>query len=53
MAQHIWGGGRLRQDEAAPLLGICERTFRRYVERSEDRGIEGLIDKRLGHVSGR
>lgn len=48
-----WEGGRLRQDEAARLLGICERTFRRYVERYEDRGIEGLIDKRLGQVSGR
>lgn len=47
-----WEGGRLRQDEAARLLGICERTFRRYVERYEDRGIEGLIDKRLGQVSG-
>jgi transposase len=48
-----WEGGRLRQEEAARLLGICERTFRRYVERYEDRGIEGLIDKRLGQVSGR
>lgn len=37
-----WEGGRLRQEEAARLLGICERTFRRYVERFEDRGIEGL-----------
>ena len=48
-----WEGGRLRQEEAARLLGICERTFRRYVERFEDRGIEGLIDKRLGQISGR
>ena len=48
-----WEGGRLRQEEAARLLGICERTFRRYVERYEDRGIEGLIDKRLGQVSRR
>jgi len=48
-----WEGGRLRQEEAARLLGICERTFRRYVERYEDRGIEGLIDQRLGQVSRR
>jgi len=48
-----WEGGRLRQEEAARLLGICERTFRRYVERYEDCGIEGLIDKRLGQVSRR
>lgn len=48
-----WEGGRLRQEEAARLLGICERTFRRYVERYEERGIEGLIDQRLGQVSRR
>ena len=24
-----WQGGRLRQEEAARLLGVCERTFRR------------------------
>ena len=48
-----WSGGRLTQEEEARLLGVCERTFRRYVERYEDEGLEGLADKRLGQVSAR
>ena len=28
-----WTGGRLTQAEAAMLLGQCERSFRRHVER--------------------
>ncbi len=48
-----WQGGRLRQEEAARLLGVCERTFRRYVDRYEDEGLQGLIDKRLEQVSQR
>jgi len=48
-----WQGGRLRQEEAARLLGVCERTFRRYIDRYEEAGIEGLIDQRLGQVSHR
>lgn len=48
-----WQGGRLRQEEAARLLGVCARTFRRYVDRYEEEGLEGLIDKRLEQVSGR
>ena len=46
-----WQGGRLRQEEAARLLGVCERTFRRYIDRYEEAGMEGLIDQRLGQVS--
>jgi transposase len=46
-----WQAGRLRQEEAAQLLGVCERTFRRYIDRYEEAGIEGLIDHRLGQVS--
>ena len=46
-----WTEGRLLQEEAARLLGVCERSFRRYIERYEDEGFEGLIDKRLGQVS--
>jgi len=42
-----WEGGRLTQAEAASLLGVCERTFRRYLARYEADGLEGLIDKRL------
>ena len=48
-----WQGGRLTQEEAARLLGVCERTLRRYIDRYEDEGMEGLIDKRLNQVSHR
>jgi transposase len=48
-----WQQGRLTQEEAARLLGICDRTFRRYIDRYEDEGLDGLIDKRLGQVSHR
>lgn len=48
-----WQAGRLRQEEAARLLGVCERTFRRYIDRYEDAGMEGLIDRRIGQVSHR
>ena len=48
-----WRRGRLTQVEAARLLGVCDRTFRRYLERYEDKGMEGLIDQRLGQVSHR
>ncbi len=27
---------RLTQDEAATLLGVCDRSFRRYMDRYED-----------------
>ena len=48
-----WCEGRLLQEEAARLLGVCERSFRRYIDRYEDEGLEGLIDQRLGQVSAR
>src|SRR3972149_338699 len=48
-----WKKGRLTQEEVARLLGVCDRTFRRYLNRYEDMGMEGLIDQRLGHVSHR
>jgi len=48
-----WRGRRLTQAEAARLLGLSERTFRRYVDRYEERGLEGLVDKRLSQVSHR
>jgi hypothetical protein len=48
-----WKRGRLTQEEAAMLLGVCDRTFRRYLLRYEDKGMEGLIDQRLGQVSHR
>jgi hypothetical protein len=48
-----WHRGRLTQQEAALLLGVCERTFRRYLVRYEEQGMQGLVDRRLGQVSHR
>ncbi len=48
-----WQARRLTQEEAARLLGVCERTFRCYLDRYEEAGLEGLIDKRLEQVSQR
>ena len=48
-----WNGGRLTQAEAANLLGVCERSFRRYLARFEAEGLEGLIDRRLSRMSNR
>ena len=42
----------LNQIEAAELLGITERTFRRWCHRYEEAGDAGLLDRRLGGVSG-
>lgn len=48
-----WEADELSQLEAAEILGMSERTFRRYVRRVEAEGAEGLIDRRLGRRSGR
>lgn len=48
-----WREGKLTQEEAARLLGVCERSFRRYLNRYEEAGLDGLIDKRLEQVSQR
>jgi transposase len=45
--------GTLSQEEAAEILGISERTFRRWRGRFEADGAEGLYDRRLGKVSAR
>ena len=39
--------------EAAEILGMSERTFRRYRRRHEAEGAEGLYDRRLGKASAR
>lgn len=52
-AYNGWQKSRLTQEEAAQLLGVCERTFRRYTDRYEESGLEGLIDKRLNPLSHR
>ena len=48
-----WRRSRLTQEEAAELLGVCSRTFRRHVDRYEEEGLDGLRDKRLSEVSHR
>src|SRR5437899_1757636 len=52
-AYERWNVGRLTQEEAARLLGVCERSFRRYVVRYEVDGLEGLRDGRLEQASSR
>jgi len=42
---------RLTQEEASSLLGVCSRTFRRYIVRFESDGTDGLMDKRLTQAS--
>ena len=48
-----WESGRLSQLEAAELLGMSERTFRRWARRHESGGEAALSDGRLGRRSGR
>jgi transposase len=50
---HRWESGELNQEEAAELLGVSERTFRRWTRRYEEEGEAGLVDRRLGKTSGR
>ena len=48
-----WNEGRLTQAEAARILGVCERSFRRYRVSYEADGLDGLIDRRLEKTSNR
>lgn len=45
--------GELSQIEAAEMLGVSERTFRRWRDRLGDEGPQGLVDRRIGKPSGR
>jgi transposase len=45
--------GELGQAEAAEMLGIGERTFRRWRDRLRDEGPPGLADRRLSKPSSR
>jgi len=49
----VWKKGRLTQEEAAVMLGVCGRTFRRYINRYEEGGLRSLYDKRLTQASAR
>lgn len=42
-----WTEKRLTQQEAAMMLGISERTFRRYCRSYEEQGLLGVTDNRL------
>ena len=44
-----WQARSLTQEEAARVLGVCQRTFRRL----EEWGVDGLLDKRLSQASHR
>jgi transposase len=46
-----WECGELSMLEAGELLGVSERQFRRYRERYEEDGLDGLVDGRLGRPS--
>lgn len=44
-------GGELSQAEAGELLGVGERTFRRWCHRYREEGEAGLQDRRLGSAA--
>ena len=48
-----WEGKELSQAEAAEILGVTERTFRRWQRRYDEDGKAGLLDRRLGKPSPR
>lgn len=48
-----WQRRYLSQEEAAQILGVCSRTFRRQICRYEEDGLSGLDDKRLTQASHR
>ena len=48
-----WTESRLTQAEAARVLGVCPRTFRRWSDRYEEAGLDGVRDKRLTQASRR
>lgn len=45
--------GELNQIEAAEMLGVSERTFRRWRDRLREEGSAGLVDRRIGRRSPR
>lgn len=49
----VYKSNRLSCLEAAIMMGVSERHFRRLRDKYEDEGVEGLLDKRLGKASAR
>lgn len=50
-ALELWQSKTITQEEAASMLGVCDRSLRRYIDRYEEDGLQGLIDKRMEQVS--
>jgi transposase len=48
-----WESAELNQAEVGELLGVSERTFRRWRDRYDEDGAAGPVDGRLGKASGR
>lgn len=48
-----WRCRRINEEEAAELLGISSRSFRRWSRKYEAEGADGLADKRLEALSNR
>jgi transposase len=48
-----WEAKQISQLEAAELMGVSERTFRRWTRRFEEEGEAGVVDRRLGKPSPR
>jgi len=46
-----WQREELSQVEAAEILGVTERPFRRWYQSYEEDGLDGLLDRRLGKPS--
>ena len=46
-----WEQGGLSHAEAASALGVSERTLRRWRDRYEEDGADGLVDRRVGQPS--
>ncbi len=52
-AHSMWTEGRLTKEQAAELLGVSARTFRRWTDCYGEDGIEGLRARRVSGVSHR
>jgi transposase len=48
-----WQEKKLTQEDAARLLGVSDRTFRRYLVDYQEQGIQGLVDDRWNRISHR
>ncbi len=46
-----WENREMCQAAAGRVLGVTERTFRRWCQRYEEDGSDGLLDRRLGKPS--